>query len=60
MDLYQQHEILRVAVKVTQDDQHRATRGRACGVSAQGGGRLCRVRSFRSLFEVGPRLDVRR
>jgi len=28
-------------------------------VNAQIGGRSCRVRSFRSVFEIGPRLDVR-
>lgn len=30
VDRYQQHEIPQVAVTITQFDQHRATRGRAC------------------------------
>ena len=30
VDRYQQHEIPRVTVTITQYDQHRATRGRAC------------------------------
>jgi len=48
--------------KVTSRTQWRrfcATRGRVWRVNSQIGGRLCRMRSFRSVLEIGSRLDVR-
>ena len=43
----------------TQCSRFCATRGRVWRVNSQIGGRLCRMRSSRSVLEIGSRLDVR-